>query len=248
MPKSTIEVVPQPESYNNHENPVIDTESADGLLAFNLEIQRKPRWERLIEHGKQLGQIACAFIEVSPANEAIRLGVFGGVMASVSRSPEAGAISYGLSTLLVEGIGVVAAAPLLETNLSKKFVNMLNNKIAKFRKNEDSLKLSPLSKATAAFLGGSVLSMSIEQLEDNTRNIEQNVHFGLKVSAALAGVCAVQGALMSEGINLGIDHPQVFGPIAGVTALAAGSRYIHKRFFHKEDLKMADKSTNTIEN
>jgi hypothetical protein len=235
MSESIIEAVLQPEPHDNQKGFELDGISLDQSSLITHDVAPKPHWQHLLGQSKHIGQTVCAFVNVSPANEAIRLGVFGGIIAGVSRSPEAGALAYGLSTFVVEGVGAVAAAPLLETKLSKKFVDILSTKIAKFRKSEESLKLSLLSKATATFFGGTVVSMAIEQLEDNTRTNNQNLQYGLKVSAALAGICAVQGALMAEGVDLGIDHPQVFGPIVAAVAMAAGTRFAYKRFFRREE-------------
>ncbi len=153
------------------------------------------------------GSVALAIVEVSPINEAIRLSAFAaGEGLTQGHNLAIGALAYGASTLFVEGAGALAAAPLLSTDTSKRFTGFLNKKLSRFN-GEDQIKLPKTVKLGAALVGGSVVAMSIEKLEDDSRSQESILKHGLWTSAWLASVCAVQGAAMAEGVNTRLDHP-----------------------------------------
>jgi len=165
-----------------------------------------------------------ALAEVSPLNEVARLAVFG-VAEGISRSPGVGALAYGLSTLGVEAIGAVAASYVLDSDVSSKALEYVNKKILPRIGIREDAKFSNFTKLNILQFGGSVPYMLLRQREDPLRTKEQNLRLGLMSSAWLAGACALQGALMAEGIDFGLDHPaEVGASLAGLTLLVAAGR------------------------
>lgn len=159
-----------------------------------------------IEKSKFYLLTGLAAAELSPINEMLRLGAFG-IGEGFSRSPIAGAISYGLSTFIVESAGALSAASLFDTKESKATFEWLNKKLKKMNITENDV-FSLKAKALIAMMGGSVVSMAIGERENPQMTLEENRKYGLRISALLAGACALQGALMSTGIDIGIKHPE----------------------------------------
>lgn len=150
--------------------------------------------------------LAITLIELSPANEGIRLSIWLAA-GGISHRPFLGAASYGGATLIVEFAGVLAAAPLLGTSASRRLAVSVNRKLGRVFKRDVVGQLPWSTRATAAILGGSVVAMTLK-LRDATDTPSLELRrFGLVVSLWLALVCAVQGALMSEGIKLGVEYP-----------------------------------------
>jgi hypothetical protein len=213
-----------------------------------LEAAKPNPFRRLLSATKHAGQlalhnplkssqVALTLLELTPANEAVRLAIWGLGEGIAPHDPIVGAMTYGLSTLAVESAGAIAAAPLLGTEKSKQFAGYLNTKIAKVRKNPETVELSKVTKASVALFGGSVAAMAIEQLEDPERSVNKHRRHGLWTSTWVAGAAAVQGALMAEGINLGLDHPKTAGEVVGVLGLAAGARFAERRHARHERAK-----------
>lgn len=176
----------------------------------------------------------------SPLNEGVRYSIFG-IAEGLSRSPLVGAAAFGISTLGVEGIGALAASYAFDNNLSNKVFEYINRRALPRIGIREDAKLSTFTKLNVLQFGGSVAYMALLQREDPDRNLEQNLRTGMKASVLLAGATAVQGALMSEGINIGLDHSLEIGLGAfGLAFLAAAGRkglelYKTKKYY--ENLK-----------
>ncbi|HVA10935.1 MAG TPA: hypothetical protein VNG32_02090, partial [Candidatus Dormibacteraeota bacterium] len=175
-------------------------------------------------------QTALVLLQVSPANEVVRFGAFGAGEA-MTHSPVMGALTYGLSTLGVEVAGTLAGAPLLDTGPSERITNFLNRKLSRVTADRESeqREYSRTTKLSTAFIGGTVPAMALEKLEDPTRTPEHNRRFGLWTSAWLAGACAVQGAAMSEGIDLASNNTKLAAGAAGVAAAGAAGGWLKRR-------------------
>ena len=196
---------------------------------------------RIFNAIKRSGQGALVAVELSPANEAIRGGLFVAGEA-VTRDPIVGGLTIGLSTFIIESAGGLAAAGLFDTDNGKSFIAKVNNKLAKLKVSDR--KLAPTTKAGATFLGGTVVGMALEQREDPDRTLEQNRKYGLVTSAWLAGVCAVVGVLASEGIDIGLNDPKSGGIIVGSTmAVAAAGRQVKKRFPKPREMSLVKDET-----
>lgn len=190
------------------------------MEADNLTVEQQGNQSDWLKRAKYLGLNAIAFATISPLNEAIRLAAFGGA-ETISRSPLLGALSYGISTLGVEATGVLAIAPILETDTSERALSFINKRLTKLGVKEET-ELSKYAKFNILLFAGAPVRVLAEHREDLSRNKDQNIRLGLVSSVELAGLCAIQGALMSEGINVGLEHPAEVGGAAGGLMLAAG--------------------------
>lgn len=209
----------------------------NGEQAMSLESQSESlsRTQRLVQASRGIGRVAMrsaqtAFVaaELNPIiNEGSRYSIFLAA-EGVSHSPLMGALSFGLSTFVVEEAGALASASLFNTPASNRFFEALNETGKKLRIPMDK-KVPTKGKIAATYVGGSVVGMALEQREDPTRTVAENRRYGLWTSTWLAGVCAVQGALMAEGINVGLDHPGGAAIGGGVVAAAAAGNVIRKR-------------------
>lgn len=216
---------------------VVDT--AEQLAAATEE---RGRLLRTLHAAKRSGQVAIALAELSPVNEAIRLSAFA-AGETMSHNPAVGALTFGLSTLAVEGSAAVASASLFNTETSRRFNDFLKTKMKKLGYSEDK-KLSRYSKVAGTFLGGSVVGMALENFDDADRTTKENVRFGLITSAWLAGACAVQGALMAEGVDASLDHPVTAGAIVGSAGAVAAGRYAWRKI--KRNRSKTDDSVEEI--
>lgn len=145
-------------------------------------------------------------IELSPANEVARLAVWLAA-GGISHRPLLGAVSYGGATLVIEFVGVFAAAPILGTSSSRRFTVLLNQKVNRILKREHTRPSSWTTRTMAVLFGGSVVAMALKLREATDTPDSELRRLGLVVSSWLAVACAVQGALMSEGIKLGLQYP-----------------------------------------
>lgn len=193
------------------------------------EDARDSTWrEKMLNYGRA----AVISAEVTPANEAIRLAAFGAAQA-ISGDPAIGALAYGGSTLAIESAAGVATAGALETGTARKAINKVNSLLERVGISADA-ETSGVTKAAAALVGGTAISMSLKHRENPDRTQEENRKYGFRSAAGLAGVCAVQGYFMSKGISA--PAPETIG--AGVGALA-GVRYAAKRVINRGKEKFA---------
>lgn len=197
------------------------------------------RTERLRTSAKRTVQLGIVAAEVNLTNEAIRLGIFGAGEA-LTHNPLVGAATLGLSTLAIESGAAVATASLFDTEGAKKTVTKINqklrsvNRLTKRAGIDVEANLSPFTKATCIFLGGSVVGMALQQREDPTRTQEQNRNYGLKTSVYLAGACAVMGALGPEAVDTAISNPDTTKYVAATAvgvAVANKARRMVKAAF-----------------
>ncbi len=225
--------------------------SADDLVPVDLTPETSgegSRFQRLLSATHRIGhmatrgsQTALVLLQVSPANEVVRFGAFGAGEA-MTHSPVMGALTYGLSTLGVEVAGTLAGAPLLDTKPSEKITEFVNRKLSKARKSPDQKEYSKTTKLSTAFIGGTVAAMALEKLEDPSRTAEHNRRYGLWTSAWLAGACAVQGAAMSEGIDLASNNTKLAAGAASVAAVGATGGWL-KRRLSKRNITEKEDST-----
>src|SRR5690606_31199433 len=75
-------------------------------------------------------------------------------------------------------------------------------------------RMSRTAETGIALIGGSAVVMAAKHRQDTSRTIEQNRRYGLKTTAWLAGICAVQGYAGSEVIH------NFSGEKLGVAAIA----------------------------
>lgn len=216
-----------------NEAPFDFDENVSGAGQATVGLEHTTDQTNITRRLKYIGLNALTFAAVSPLNEVVRFSAFAAA-ESYNHSPVAGALAFGVSTLGVEVAGALAISPLLETESSNKAISFINQRLARVGV-KDGTTLSGITKLNVLFFGGSAARIFVEQREDTTRTREQNIRLGLVGSIELAGLCAIQGALMSEGINLGLDNPAKVGGLAvGITAAAGLWRKI------RSDLKLKD--------
>lgn len=210
---------------------VVGTPDAADLNDHEIRHDDRSRFNRVVNAVKSGTAKAVIFAEVSPLNEAVRYSVFAASQVG-SDNPLAGALAYGGATLAVEGSAAVLAANHINSerdNRTNKVINWINKKIGGEESENKEIDLPVALEAGLALGGGSVVAMAAKQTQDPTRTIEQNRRYGLLTSAWLAGVCAVQGALMSEGIQ----HPEpetIGGALLAVGGIVAAWKWARERY------------------
>ena len=189
------------------------------------------RWDVI----KTAGQAAVAASLLTPLNEAIRgAAVIAGF--TYSHSPEFTATTFGASTLAVELVGGLAAASVMDTDVSQRFTTRLHHKMPETLKTDG---LSPATEAVIAFSTGTVVGMGVKQIQDPERTKQDNQRYAVRTSVglgvALAGVGAVVGAEGPSALNVVAENPTISASTAGgVVALEAGRRLIRRFRFPKK--------------
>lgn len=205
------------------EQTVIDLES-DTEIAFTLG-------QRVLSSAKRAGQTAVVLAELSPANEAIRLGAFG-AGEILSHSPVVGALTLGGSALLVEGAAAISAASLLGTETNDKFNSWLRAKISKTGFDESS-DISATTYAASTLLGGSVVSMALHKFANPESTVKESRRFGLKNTVLFAGASAIAGAAGSEGVDLAFHNPVAAAGVVSVAGVGAGIKKVRSIYSKK---------------
>lgn len=184
---------------------------------------------RFWKAAKTAGQAALVAAEAFPlTNEVPRALLFTGALAH-SPTPLTGALAAGVPTAIIEGVSGLAAAGLLQSERSGRFIDLVNQKGRNLGIPMDR-KLSPASKAFWTFMGGAPLGMWLEQRDDPTRTLEQNRRYALTTAAWQGGVLAVAGAGGVEIMRRVIENP--VGGLAvglGVAAVAGVSTWLKKK-------------------
>jgi len=166
-----------------------------------------------------------AFEVVPVTNEGSR---YGALAASelLTHNPAVGAAVLGGSTLLVEGAGALATAELLTKSTSNKIFNWLNEKIGKVVP-ADAKMSKPLEAGTAMTAGTSIL-MAVKQREKPEWKREEARRYGLLTAAWMAGVFAVEGAMISEGVDNYTDPKMVGAALLTTGAVLSIPNWIRR--------------------
>lgn len=183
------------------------------------------RFQQAMHTLKRAGQGAIVAAEVSPLNETVRYSLFGASMV-YSQSPLTGALVLGGSTLVIEGAAALASASLISSENGSRSVKWINGRLEKVRKS--NAKMGPLAEAGTALIGGSAVAMAATQLENPDREIQETRKYGLKVSSWLAGICAVQGALMANGIDT-LEPTDLGVGVLSIAGLLAAAKWAKNR-------------------
>ncbi len=78
-------------------------------------------------------------------------------------------------------------------------------------------------------MGGSVVAMALEKVENPEVSVAENRRFGLWTSTWLAGACAVGAAALSEGGELAVNNAKMAVGGAGIVAAGASVRWLKNR-------------------
>jgi len=145
------------------------------------------------------GEFGVLFAEVTPLNEMMRVAA-GGLAIKSGMSPEGVAAVYGGATLAIESTAAVVAARWLSSDRSKKTVDWFNSKLENRGISPDA-KFNRLTKAGITFFGGTAVSSTVQFRENPSLEKSEIRKYGLKVSALLAGACAIQGYAVGKGFD-----------------------------------------------
>lgn len=211
-----------------------------GLLpveSYMLEVapQESPtittsRFRNAMHIARRSIQATVIVAEVGPLNELARYSAFG-IAQTLSGDALVGAAVYGGSTLIIEGTAALATADIFGSDISSKAFGWINKKLIRFVPEE--AKMTKTVEAGVALLGGSVVVMAAKQREEPERTKEQNRKYGLFTASWLAGVCAVQGAVMAEGIS----HPEpktIGAALIAVGGVMAAAKWAKNRLTNRE--------------
>ncbi|CAN5409887.1 hypothetical protein BH09PAT4_BH09PAT4_01620 [soil metagenome] len=171
--------------------------------------------------------------EVLPiTNEGSR---YGALAASelLTHNPLVGAAVLGGSTLLIEGAGALAASEILTTKTSNKLMNWMNRRLDGWV-SEDTKISKPVEAGLTLTLGTPAV-MAITQRQNPERTTEEARRYGLINATWLAGVCAVEGAMISEGVGNYTDPTKVGAALLAVGALASVPKWV-KRAIRKQNM------------
>ncbi|HSX44950.1 MAG TPA: hypothetical protein VLF39_02455 [Candidatus Saccharimonadales bacterium] len=193
----------------------IQIEKSTDIL--NEDVDTSSKLRKAYHVAKRAVQVGVIAAEVGPGNEAIRFGAFA-ASQFVTHNPLVGGAVLGGSTFVVEGAAALATADLITTEKSTKAISWVNSKLHKIV--PEDAKMTPVTEAGVAMVGGSVVVLAEKQREDPTRTAQENRRHGIFTAGWMGGVFALEGALISEGIANYSDikkvGPAVLG-FAGVT-------------------------------
>ncbi len=174
--------------------------------------------QRALSVGRRaLGRIAIA-VEVNPlTNGPIRYGAFAATLKSTGNVPLSVGVLVG-TTLLVEGGGALAMGDVLERDTSKT-LKVLDKAVDKIVPKDK--RVSPLAEAVITNYAGVPALMYAKKRENPSMKPEENRKHALKATGLLAGACAIQGVIISEGLT-DPTNPKIMVPIVVGIAASVG--------------------------
>lgn len=145
-------------------------------------------------------------VQLSPVNEMARVVVFGIAEVRVG-GVVAGAISYGGSTFVIEALASCAIAALLTDQAVYPLVSGQPSLAGCVRQRmrkmvPEGVNVSRALAASVALLAGAAVVVWLWDREQPGRPRSAQISRGLRLSAVLAAVCAVQGAAVARSIEL----------------------------------------------
>ncbi len=160
--------------------------------------------------------MAIVGLEITPANEAARFGIFSASQA-VSSNPAVGALAYSGATFLIEGAAALATSDLFASGRGRNVVDRVHNILDRFLP-EDTQELTLAAEVSLGLVGGSAVAMAAREAVDPNpdRSFRDHLQYGMRNVARVTGVCAVQGAALSAGIHS--PSPLTIGVAVGTVA------------------------------
>lgn len=172
-------------------------------------------------------QSAVVTAELLPiTNEGSRYGALAATEL-MTRNPAVGAAVLGGSTLLVEGAGALAASDLITTETSNRLFEWVNRKLGKAI--PTNAKMSKPVEAAVTLYAGVPSAMLLKQRENPERTSEEARRDGLIKTAWVAGVCAVEGAAISEGLGNYTDPKKLAAALVAVGLFTALPSWVKRR-------------------
>ncbi len=202
-----------------------------GIIDYSASQENVSRWDRAKNWlGRKTAQAVIAAELFPGTNEAPRFSAFVAAEAAFPNNPLIGPLVLGGSTFLIEGAGAVATARVLTDETDHKVVNWLNHKIDDATVGRDiSPAAERFAKISVAYNIGTPALLALEQAQNPQTERTEAKRRGLVASAWLAGVLAVEGALISQSVDLADTTPGKLGVgIAGAALIAAGPHTYNK--------------------
>ena len=186
-----------------------------------------------VQSAKRVVQGAVLTVEMLPiTNEGARYGALAATEV-LTRNPLVGAAVLGGSTLLIEGAAALAASDFITGKTSNQVFEWLNEKINSRIPNET--KMSKPIEAGAALALGTPILMAVKQRENPNRSLQEARKHGLLTAAWVAGVCAVEGAMISEGIGGYADSKKIAALVAATGVFIAIPKWAKKQLNKRND-------------
>lgn len=182
------------------------------------EIVRESGLRAVINRARYAADSAIVGLEISPANEAARGAVFA-YSQTLSSNPVVGALAYGGATLAIETTAAVAAADLFSSGRGKQVADKVRSRIERFIP-EGVTEIPTIAEYSIGLVGGSAVAVASQEVvvPSQDRSFSDRLRYGMGNVLRVTGVCAVQGAAMTEGIHS--PSPLTIG--AAVGALGGG--------------------------
>lgn len=152
----------------------------------------------LVDKIRTSAQLLIVGAELSPLNEAARFAALGAAIAAGANAAEAAAV-FGGSTLLIEGGAAVASAPLLSSEKATNVTSKIHDRLEDY----DVAKIADNNTVQLGIglIGGSSVSMAVKKVGDPDIDKRSLRSHGLRISAGVGAITAVQGGLMAESIT-----------------------------------------------
>ncbi len=168
---------------------------------------------------------AVLFSQVTPINESIRYPAiaFG---QYIEPGPVSGALTGGVSTLLVEGAGALAAAELLTSKSGERVLNRVNGVVDSFV--PEDAQLSKWLEGGLMIVGGSSVAMIAKQRDFEDTSKAANIRYGMKATGLISVYVAAQGAGAGEVVD-NISWTSAGIAAIGVASLVFGVQKIRQR-------------------
>ncbi len=174
------------------------------------EEQRDRNWA-----ANPVGAVIAAGIvaaEVSPLNEAMRLGAYGLALKLSQGDVVAATVVAGGATMVIEGGAAIAAADLLDTDRGQSVTKRTARIFEK-----TGLRTNLATEAAIAFMGGSAVVTAVKHQQDVERSRKQNRKYGLTSASAISLFTMAEAFAGAKAI----EHPN---PVTiGAGALAVGA-------------------------
>lgn len=200
--------------------------------------ERQSRVRRIWEVTKNAVKAAVITTELLPiTNEGLRYGAFA-YTQTVTHNPLVGAAVLGGTTMLVEGASAIASAKWVAQDKIKDVIDKVDDRLTdtKFawmspkRYIPENLRVSPVAEAGLAMTLGTLAVLEAKQRENPERTASQNLRHGLFTAGWLSGVFAIEGALLSKGIENPTNPGNVGLALLGVAGLIAFGKWAKKKY------------------
>ena len=227
LPEEPEVVIPQPqeaiEQIDSSANPIDTSIASDQQGWFRSSVLS----------AKRVVQGAALTVEMLPiTNEGARYGALAATEV-LTRNPLIGAAVLGGTTLAIEGAGALAASKFITGKTGNQVFNWLNEKVSKVVPAEAKMS-RPVEAGVALYLGTPML-MAAKQRENPNRIEEEVRKHGLLTAAWVAGVCAVEGAMISEGIGGYADPKKIAAVVAATGVFIAIPKWAKKQLNKRND-------------